>query len=338
MKTPGDMNALISSYWGMYAVQAVLHSVIASVLVKCAFLAYNIRTPKVKQRFHFMVIFLSVASFPLYQMLFPRRGDAYFRLESLLDSNKWFFLELWGGIPVFTVFVVVLAITSVVFIIQELIPIVLQMLEQMRGNAEPIAEALDNAITQKVSKALEGLPFDEDSVVILNDDDLALFSSTGLNPKIYVSTGLIKSFSTEHLQASLAHEIGHIQRSRRPVLIFAYILRVLLFYNPVAMIEFRKLAHEEESVCDDIAIALTGKPKALSEAIEMLRPGPEDYSPATSPRGIGGIAAALEHYSHDTLMKSRILRIGQHSEDDSSWGIPYCVTLMLIVSINYFVV
>lgn len=331
------MNALISSYWGMYAVQTVLHSVIASALVECAFIAWKMRTPYVKQWFRFMVVFLPVVSFPLYQLFVPHRGDMYFRIESLLDSNKWFFLDLWGGIPLLAVFVVALAVTSLIFVIQELVPIVFHLLEQIRGDTEPVAETVEEAVARKVSLALEGLPFDQESVEILIDEDLALFSSTGLNPKIYVSTGLIKSFSTEHLQVAFAHEIGHIQRSRRPVLILAYVLRVLMFYNPVAMIEFRRIAQEEEKVCDDIAIALTGKPEALSEAIEMLRPEPEDYSLGESPKKVS-ITSALEQYGHDVLLKSRVQRIAQRSEDDPHWGVPYFVTLTIIISVNYFVV
>ncbi len=342
MKILWDVNTLISSYWGMYAVQTVLHSIIASVLVDGALLAGDVRTPSVKQRFRFMVIFLPVVLFPLYQMISPGRGNVYFRLKSLLDSNKWLFLDLWDGIPLFTVLVVILALTSVIFVIQELVPIFFDMLGKMRGAVEPVDEAVgktvDETMTKKVSEALEGLPFDEKSVDILHDDDLALFSSTGLNQRIYVSTGLIESFSTEHLQAAFAHEIGHIQRSRRPVLTLAYILRVLMFYNPVAMIEFRKLAQEEEKVCDDIAVELTGKPEALFEAVDMLRPEPEDYNPGAGPGGIRGITSALEHYSHDILLKSRVLRMGQERRDDFLWGIPYFVTLMLIVGINYFVV
>ncbi len=111
-----------------------------------------------------------------------------------------------------------------------------------------------------------------------------------------------------------------------------------MFYNPIAMIEFRRIAQEEERVCDDIAVALTGKPEVLSEAIEMLRPEPDDYNTGASPKGIKSIASTLEQYSHDVLLKSRILRIGQRSEDNIRWGVPYCVTLALIVSINYFVV
>jgi Zn-dependent protease with chaperone function len=322
----------------MYAVQTVLHSAIASLLVDGALLAWNVKSPQVRQIFRFMVMVLSLASFPIYQVLSPRRGDLYFRLESLLDSNRWFFLDLWGNIPLFTLFLVVLGVTTVIFVIQELVPMVLQLLQQVRGGGEVVADEADETAVQKVAQALEGLPFDEKYVEILDDDDLALFSSTGLNPRIYVSAGLIRSFSADHLQVAFAHEIGHIRRSRKPVLIFAYVLRVLMFFNPVAMIEFRRLAQEEEKVCDDIAVALTGKAEALSEAIEMLRPAPEDYEKETSSGRAGSVASSIERYSHDLLLRSRMLRLKERISNDALWGLPYVITVALIVGINYFVV
>lgn len=182
------------------------------------------------------------------------------------------------------------------------------------------------------------MPFDEQFVEILNDDDLSLFSDTGLDPRIYVSTGLIKALTLEQLQAAFAHEIGHIQRTRRPVLIFAYILRVLMFYNPIAMLEFRKLSQEEEKVCDDIAISLTGKPEALAEVVAMFRPDPEDLPQGPDAAKIGAIASTLEHYNHDLLLKSRMLRIGELHQDERHWGASYFVTLALIVIINFFIV
>lgn len=318
----------------MYAVQTVLHSVIASVLADCALLAWNLKTPAVKQRFRFLALFLPVALFPIYQAIFPRRGDVYFRLESLVDANKWFFLDIWGGIPLLALFVAILILTAAIFFVQEFVPIVFQMLRQARGDEETTEQRQDEPIERKMLEAIEGLPFSEDSVEILNDEDLILFSSTGFQPKIYVSTGLIESFSAEHLKAAFAHEIGHIRRSRKPLLLTAYILRMLMFYNPIAMIEFRKLAQEEEKVCDDIAVGLTGKPGALAEAIDMLRPAEE----STKIRGIEGVASGIEHYSHELLLKSRIHRIGERDNDDLNWAMPYFVTVFFIIGVSYFIV
>jgi hypothetical protein len=50
------------------------------------------------------------------------------------------------------------------------------------------------------------------------------------------------------------------------------------------------------------------------------------------------MASSLEQYSQDVLLKSRILSIEQAERDEAPWGIPYGVTLVLIIGINYFVV
>jgi hypothetical protein len=334
-----DINMLISSYWGMFVVQTVLHSLTASVISYCAILAWDVKTPSVKQKFFFMVIFLPVVSFPIYQMIYPHRGDIYFRLGALLDSNKWFLMDLSGIPPALVVFVVVLALTSVVFIIQELVPIVLNIFRRSHGEEVTEEGEIEEYIILKVSKALSDLPITEDSVEIICDDDLVLFSSTGLNPKIHISTGLIKSFSVDHLEASFAHEIGHIQRSRKPVLLFAYLLRVVMFYNPIAMIEFRKVAQEEEKICDDIAIiTLTGKHTALAEAIEKLRPDTESHNAAGNSKGMEGIAMAIEDHSHDAQLKSRGARIRQIHFESADWELPYAITMVLIICVNFFVV
>ncbi len=316
----------------------LLHSAIASVLIGCAFIAWDLRSPRVKQRFRFMVIFLPVVSFPIFQLLSPERGDVYFRLGSLLDSNRWLFLEVWGWASALKVLFVICACTTIVFVLQELVPIVITQLEQMRETGQTVADEVDDGVVRKVAEAMEGLPFSANSVEIFDDEDLALFSNTGFNPRIYVSTGLIKSFNTEHLQAAFAHEIGHIRRSRRPTLILAYIVRTLMFYNPVAMIEFRRLAQEEEKICDDIAIALTGKPEAVVEAVNMLRPGPEEYGPGDHRRGFREIVSAFEQYSLAVILKSRAERIGQSRRDEPHWGVPYFITMALIIGINYYVV
>ena len=328
----------MTSYWGMYIAQSVIHSIIAFAVAEGAILSWNIQSPQYKQGFRLAVIFLSIFSYPVYQYLSPDRGDLYFRLTSLFDSNRWFFMEKWGSFPMLLIFLCMLSVTAVIFMIQELAPIISNIIDRARSTHHLDQGEEDPEIDRKAAEAMEGLPFDIGMLEIMDDDDLMLFSSTGLKPMIYVSTGLIRSFSVDHLHVAFAHEVAHILRSRRPVLIFAYLLRVLQFFNPIAMIEFRRLAHEEEKVCDDMAIELTGKPDALTEAIEMLRPSPEDYEPESGRSGAERLVTSLEYHSHDMLLKSRAARIGIMKEDNGYRGMPVIVAAVLIICINYFVV
>jgi hypothetical protein len=51
MGIPWNIGTMVSSYWGMYAVQTVLHSAIASLLVDGTLLAWNMKTPQVRRCF-----------------------------------------------------------------------------------------------------------------------------------------------------------------------------------------------------------------------------------------------------------------------------------------------
>jgi hypothetical protein len=82
------MSAFLSGYWGMYVVQAFLHSALSAALVGSSLLAWNVRDPSVKQRFRLIVIFVPLLAFPLYQAISPDRGSVYFRLDALLDSSS----------------------------------------------------------------------------------------------------------------------------------------------------------------------------------------------------------------------------------------------------------
>jgi len=332
------MATFLSTFWGMYIAQSVVHSFVAAIIAEGAIFAWKVRTPQVKQWFRFIVISLPLILYPAYQLISSDRGNIYFRISSLLDTNRWFLIERWGLLPILLLFFAILLFSAIVFILQELVPILSHLAGQTRTGDQSINNNADHAINKKVLKAIDGLPVDARIIEIFDDDDLALYSSTGLKPMIHISTGLIKSFGVEHLQVAIAHEIAHIHRSRRPMLIFAYLLRVLLFFNPVAAIEFRRLAYEEEKVCDDMAIALTGKPAILSEAIEMLRPEPEDFGTGETGNAADRLVSTIEHYGHDALLKSRAARIGRYDGHESLWGVPVIVASVFIIVINYFIV
>lgn len=333
MGTSWNAYALLSTYWGMYLVQIVLHSIIIAVLAECAIMAWRIRNPVSRQWLRVMVLTLPLVAFPVFQLISPDRGTIFFRMQSLLDSNRLLLPDLAGTVPMIAPLLFVLGLSAVIFVVQELIPVITNLVAHMRGAGDPLVKEPDPEMSLKIDQALAGLPVDRESIAVLDDDDLVLYSSTGGNPVIYISTGMIRQYDVDHLEGAFAHEVAHIRRSRRPLLIFAYILRTLMFFNPVAMIEFRRLAQEEEKACDDYAVSLTGKPLALAEAIGMLRPVPP--SDAQEPQAA---EIALEDYGHDILLKSRMLRLRDVSSDIALWGIPHLATLAVFAGIAYYVV
>jgi hypothetical protein len=110
----------------------------------------------------------------------------------------------------------------VVFILQEMLPIARHTLSSGEGALDGVRPEPESRVT----RALEGIPGRKPEVFIIDDESFAMFSSTGKEPAVYLSGGLVEKLSLHELRAAIAHEIGHIRRSRRPAMVVIFILRV----------------------------------------------------------------------------------------------------------------
>jgi len=326
-----NIAGFLSSYPGMYMAQAFCHSIIAFIVIDRAMHLWDINNPLLRQRFQMMVVLLPVFSFPLYQLINPDRGSVSFRLGSLFDVNRWLHLELWGTIPLGAFFLIIIFITTVIFVFQEMVPILLHALGSKRSEIESEKPEADSVI----SKAIERLPVEKPDIFVLDDEDFVLFSTTGRKAAVYISTGTMHALNVDQIQAALVHEIAHIARNKKPLLLLVFFFRVIMFFNPVALLEFRKLVQEEEKICDDMAVRLTKKPQALSEVLEKL------YN-KTDPLQGGSISEMkefVEDYSHNAHIESRIIRLeqGMVHQAGGEWY-KLIITVTAIMGINYFVV
>lgn len=329
-----NISNFFNSYLGMYIAQAFCHSVIAAIIVDGSLQAWKITNPLIRQRFSFIVLLFPIFSFPVYQFINPERGQISFRLEALFDINRWLNLELWGKFPLSLFFILLLSLTTIIFFLQEIIPILRHTLESKNPDPERKQPPRDSV----VHEALSSLPVKKPEIFIIEDEDFILFSGTGKNATITLSTGLIDVLTVEELQAALAHEIAHIQRNRQPLILTVFFFRLLMFFNPVALIEFRKIVQEDEKICDDIAIFLTRKPSAMAETLKKLYYTTEDLHPLRAGK-LSNLKSALDDYSHNMLIESRVLRLERESPNmtDGEW-VKFAATLILITIINYFVV
>lgn len=316
----------------MYLAQSFLHSLIAALIVDTALLSWKIESPAARQRFRLLVIILPIVSFPLYQLATPDRGSALFRLDAYFDIYRWLDLELWGVVPVGALFLLFLAFTAIVFVLQEMLPIA-------RHTWSSGDEALEGARPEPgspVARALEGIPGRKPEVFIVEDEAFAMFSSTGKDPAVYLSGGLVEKLTLDELRAAIAHEIGHIQRSRRPAMVLIFILRVLMFFNPIILMEFRRIAQEEEKICDDVASSITGNRAALAGALRKFY-NDDNEDPAPGPEDAPRLRDRIEEYSHTLLIEERIARLEEPAAPAVSTGAAYCIVLMTICIVNYYV-
>jgi Zn-dependent protease with chaperone function len=196
------MTGFLNTYTGMYLAQALCHSAVAAAVVDSSLLAWHITEPKVKQRFRLIVIMAPIFSYPVYQALNPERGSLLFRLDALFDVNRWFSLEVFGLFTLWTAALVVMGMTMLVFLVQELIPIVIHMVEVFRADhGEEDEGGPSDEEVERAWKVLEDLPFGSVELNILDDKEMVLFSSTGRRPEVFLSTGMVEEMSPEELRA-----------------------------------------------------------------------------------------------------------------------------------------
>ncbi|MFO0752127.1 MAG: M56 family metallopeptidase [Thermodesulfovibrionales bacterium] len=328
-------SAFFTTSWiGMYLAQSFLHSLIAAIIVDRSLAVWNIRNSRVRQRFRSLILYLPLVSFPAYHFLSPSRAALVFRTEALFDSGRWLGLEIGSTLPLHLFFLLLLVLTALLFIVQEFLPVLRHTFAAEAfppGGASPLPGS-------PAFEAAEGLSAAKPALYVIPDPDPLLLSTTGASASISLSTGLIEALSVEQLRGALAHEIAHIQRNRKPLLIVLFLLRVLLFFNPVVLLEFRRIVREEERICDDIAVSLTGNPQALAGALRMLYPrtGPSARTGKTLP----AVKESLEEYGHALQLGVRIRRLeqGEEGKDTGSHWLPFGMTAAAVVLINYFVV
>ena len=328
-----DLTNLLTAYPGVHVTQAFLHSASAAIIAHRAILDWNIRSPVVRQKFYLIAVFVPVVSYPLYQWISPDRGSVGFRLGALFDSGRWIDVELWNVLPVGLLFALVLAAVTSVFLFQELIPI----LRHRSGPSDPSSRTEPAARESPAALAAEGLADQAPDIRIVDDDDPAIHSVIGRNPAIYLTTGLLRSLQPVELRAAIAHEVAHMRRSRRPLLMIAYVVRVLQFFSVGTLVAFRKAAAEEEKICDDWAAGVTGRPDALAAVLEKLR-----HSDAYEIEGIetGDEQRSLELMGYDLMVRERIRRLADGESTTAAAGdwLKFAVTLASIVTLNYYIV
>ncbi|MDP2158596.1 MAG: M56 family metallopeptidase, partial [Nitrospirota bacterium] len=256
--------------------QTILHSFTALIIIELSFYAWDIRDHLSRFRYRLMPLVMPIFMFPLYQVLSPDRGTWHFRLTTaLFDSHRWLDLKVLNTYPVALLILSVLVVFSCIFLFQEIFPIYRKRSGQQLHQECLEGEEDIRAILKSVCTLLGT---EEPGVMVIETPAPVLFTRGYKKHSIVISSGLIGMLDPEQLRNALIHEVVHMKRSSNLKTQIIYLLRMLMFYNPVSLVEFRRIVHDDEFICDAITISMTGDPQALINALSAFYYHPEDLS------------------------------------------------------------
>jgi Zn-dependent protease with chaperone function len=89
-------------------------------------------------------------------------------------------------------------------------------------------------------------------------------------PTLVLSTWMLHALDARELESVVAHELGHAVRRDAVVLWLASVLRDAFPYLATVHRAYRQLLADKEAACDDLAVAVTGRPLALASALAKV--------------------------------------------------------------------
>lgn len=332
----------LNSSLGQYLVQTVFHSVIIAFVVESLLRVWHIQEPFSQIKFRLLVLLLPVLYLPFFYLLYPPRAGVYFHGQvALINFNQWLELRVGGGIAVWHLFVALLALTTLLFVLKEVIPGVKYYLGH-RPSFPVIKEGqfpkLDSVLAN-ISK-VRGFPM---PALFLSPEDTPVVHSLGRRGLV-LSASTINLLDSEELEAVITHELAHLIRQSSGVNRLLLALRFLMFYNPVALLIFHRIINDNERLCDDMAVSLTGRRMALgSGLLKVFRHTAVGSAPGLAGDSKGRLSpqtGTLESRSRRELVKERLERLLQ---PDKAGDVPYqnfrvVLTAGLLVALLFFVV
>jgi Zn-dependent protease with chaperone function len=327
------------TYWlGQYAIQSVMHSFLIAIIVEILLRIWQEHRPSVRLRFLFLTLWIPVISFPLFQLINPERGSYQFRnATALFDLNAWMLLRFGSGILLWHVAIAMLMVIAFLFLIQDFGPMI-RIHFQIHHNRMDYASGnfpkLEKPLQQMRDSGCEGC-----QIILLHSEEPILYSTGSRNPAVYVSSGLLQQLDEEELAGVLAHEVAHIQLKDHSIGWILLIFRILSFFNPVALVEFRRILQEREMLCDDHAVNITRKPLALASGlVKFFRM--QQVNLFSEKRGMRPTVQRLRLHSQRIRIEDRIQRL-VHPRQGKNYPYPHFrigITALATLFLLFYVV
>jgi len=252
--------------------------------------------------------------------------------DALFSSMRWLKIEVFGRRPVAVLFFLLIGAVSAVVIIQEIVPIVRDWLAAGRGcSGTHPPSGLQAVVAEMSGRAGIARP----SVTVVEDERPFVYTSGTKDHSIIISRGLLAHLDARQLRSALGHEIAHIVRRSNATTLMAFLVRIFMFYNPVSLFQFRRLVQDDEHICDDMTVGITGDPEGLASALRLFWL----EIPQQEKIALSQVKDVIEHSSHNLLLHERIVRLEERRDREEGGGrFGLAVTVAACVAVNYFVV
>ncbi len=296
-----------------YMAATSIQSLVIAVVVEAMLRVWHLHRPRQQMAFRLLVLVLPLVVLPLYRFLWPVRQSLPFRQQfALLDVSSWLEIGLWHGVALWHVVALALSITTVLFVVQEVLP-TLQHHLLNRSRHIPVARGqfpkLDRVLDGLARVSARPLP----PVYLCPQEQPTAYARGLRHRSLIVSPALVELLEEDELEACLAHELAHLAHRDNGTGWLFLALRAAQFYNPVAMMVVRQMLQDNELACDEESAALSGKPLALASSLVKLFREAQVKSMPPGPKGwrswIAFRVTALEEQARQASVESRVSRM-----------------------------
>jgi len=203
-------------------------------------------------------LLIGLYSYLIMAKTFPRTNTILQTCGDVLKNfHSHFHITSQG---VVSVFIVVPALISVLFI-------TLQLVGYVRTQKKLKSYKKEKMIPDKLKQILSTNKLLSQSVKLIKSDQLTAFTVGIGRPYIFVSSALCKKLSKKELEAVLLHELYHLQK-RHPL--WSFILSLIsriFFFIPLVDYFVRQIKTEFELLADAFAIESQGSSNYLQTAL-----------------------------------------------------------------------
>jgi len=207
----------------------------------------------------------------------------------LVRAGDWLTAILAAGPGPKIALVTLLAGTTLVFAVQELLP--LRKWRPRRWTSERTRDPRLEASLERVLSAVDRLPATRlrgrvPRVRALETDGAVAALHGFVDPVVIVSRGLLDRLDDDELDCVIAHEVAHRLRGGNLVPLLAWLARVPQAASPAALVLYRSWVEAQEQACDALAAELTGRPAALADVLLKLHRQEEQGAAAEEGEGL----------------------------------------------------